>query len=459
MHFSIRKIFPILALVVFIPLNAQSREKIIPGSEGIPEYPGPQGEPDFSKPYASDRIEVAFSRGTPPEIVCQVAGEFGTSVKKRIGRLDVYLFNIPVGQTVKSLCEKIRKHPRAKWVWPDYFVTLAYTVLGPPPNDPYYTNGTTQWNVSMVQADLIWNTPGMMPWAKGLASTVIAVVDTGVYAQHEDLIAKTLTGWNVLANSTDTTDTNGHGTEVASAAGSTANNSKGIAGLAWNCMILPIKAIGPGSTDSDTANGIDYAVSLGASVINCSFGYSSMGATEAEIYFSYYGYGVVTVAGAGNNGTSLDTSPFYPASLPYVISVSGTNSSDTWAGFNYGSVLKCTAPLPVEVADIGSPSTYATWSGTSLATPQVAALVALLLSNGVPYYECVSRVAFTADKVGPNSANTFTPQPRPTPMPSTNTSAMAASTSTAPCSPWFRPSSTPPSPALAPSTCPGPPPA
>jgi subtilisin family serine protease len=363
------------------------------------------GAPASGFRFAPDRIEVAFYRGVSEEAAASAVTSLGGKIRRQIGSLGIYSVQVPAGADPENFSRRFQSDGRVRWASPDFEGTLSYTPMTIP-SDPHYQDGVTDWNASITQADTMWNDANLQPWCKGLTSTVIAIIDTGVYAGHEDLLAKTLAGWNVLLNSTDTSDTDGHGTRVASVAAAMPGNALGMAGLAWNCMILPVKVSNGGGSpiyDTDAAAGIAWAVANGANVVNCSFGFPVPGAIQAAVSDAYYNHGVVVVGAAGNAGVSLDTSPYYPASCSWVLSVSGTDSADNLWGYNYGSGLTCVAPSGVDCAGISTASSYVTGAGTSVSAPHVSALAALLLSSGVPFYECISRVACTADRVGPNS--------------------------------------------------------
>src|SRR3990170_879710 len=178
-------------------------------------------------------------------------------------------------------------------------------------------------------------------------------------------------------------DTYGHGTHVAGIAAATAGNGVGVAGVCPRCTILAVKvfADGSGSTsDFTVAQGIVWAVDHGANVVNLSLGGPGSSAVAQAAVDYAWSRGVVVVAAAGNSGSSTLS---YPAAYPNAIAVSATNSSDGLAGFSsYGSWVDLSAP------DQGILSTvpggdYASWSGTSMATPVVAGAAGLAFSAGL----------------------------------------------------------------------------
>jgi serine protease len=174
-------------------------------------------------------------------------------------------------------------------------------------------------------------------------------------------------------------DEDGHGTHVAGIIGATANNAAGIAGLARGVAILPVRVLdGNGSGwNSDIAKGIVYAADRGAAVINLSLGSTSASATVRDAVAYANSKGSVVVAAAGNSRSSGSPTS-YPAAFPNVIGVGATDSTNRVASFsNAGSYVDVAAP-GVKILSTVPATGYANLSGTSMATPYVAAAAALL---------------------------------------------------------------------------------
>lgn len=296
--------------------------------------------------------------------------------------LDVVRVRLRPGTGVAAAVAAARRVPGVSFAEPNY-VLRAYSN----PNDSYYRN---QWAPSRVQADLAWSL-----W-KGNATTILAIVDTGVNTTHPDLANKILrdgagnvVGYDYANGDSDPTDDNGHGTHCAGIAAAQSNNGAGIAGIAgWNgdsgasdtgsTKILAVKVLGADGSGSlsAVANGITYAADKGAKVISLSLGGSASTVTLSNAVAYAWSKGAIVVAAAGNDGKSTMS---YPGALPNVISVAATDSTDTLASFsNYGSWVTCAAP-GVNILSTYQDS-YAYMSGTSMATPLVAGEVALLAS-------------------------------------------------------------------------------
>ncbi|BAY75754.1 peptidase S8/S53 [Nostoc linckia NIES-25] len=259
--------------------------------------------------------------------------------------------------------------------------------------------GGNNWGADLVKAPEVW--------AQGYTGqgVVVAVVDTGVDRNHEDLRNNIWTnaneiadngidddgngyvddnyGWNFSANNNNTLDGNGHGTHVSGTIAGE-NNNYGVTGIAYNAKIMPVKVLndsGSGSYNS-IAKGIRYAVDNGADVINLSLGgrYSNRTLESAINYAS--SKGVVVVMAAGNDG---DSSPDYPARYASKsgIAVGAVDRNNNIADFSNRSgtseISYVTAP-GVNVYSTVPNNQYDTYSGTSMAAPHVAGVVALMLS-------------------------------------------------------------------------------
>lgn len=251
---------------------------------------------------------------------------------------------------------------------PDYKAEALGTA-----NDPYFTQGS-EWHLSKIQAPAAWDV------STGSSGVVVAVVDTGVLASHPDMAGKVLAGgYDFVANDTDPTDENGHGTAVAGTIAPASNNALGVAGVAWGNPILPIRVLDASGSGNYSAicNGIIYAADHGAKIINLSFGgTSSSQALQSAINYAW-GKQCVIIAAAGNSGNNV---PFYPAACSNVISVSATDSSDAHPAWsNFGSYVDVSAP-GLDVLTLYGANQYAVWSGTSFSSPVTAGVAALMAS-------------------------------------------------------------------------------
>lgn len=259
--------------------------------------------------------------------------------------------------------------------------------------------GGNNWGADLVKAPEVW--------AQGYTGkgVVVAVVDTGVDYNHEDLKNNIWTntkeivgngidddgngyvddnyGWNFSDKNNNTLDNNGHGTHVSGTIAGE-NNNYGVTGIAYNAKIMPVKVLnesGSGSYSS-ISKGIRYAVDNGANVINLSLGGASSNRTLESAIDYASSKGVIVVMAAGNNG---DSSPDYPARYASKsgIAVGAVDKNNNLADFSNRSganeISYVTAP-GVKVYSSVPNNQYGSYSGTSMAAPHVAGVVALMLS-------------------------------------------------------------------------------
>jgi serine protease len=233
-----------------------------------------------------------------------------------------------------------------------------------------------QWGLDAIGADAAWAV------TRG-AGVVVAVVDTGV-APAPDLDGRLLPGWNVLTRSEDAGDDNGHGTHVAGTVAEVGGNGLAESGVAPEASILPVKVLdstGAGS-DADVAAGIVWAADHGARIINLSLGGSQPSTVLADGVAYARTRGVLIVAAAGNDGGAVGV----PARLAGVIAVGAVDSTRVRAPFSAGGrALDLVAPgVDILQQTLDGVGGYAdrSWSGTSMASPQVAGVAALALAAG-----------------------------------------------------------------------------
>ena len=292
------------------------------------------------------------------------------------------------------------------------------------PNDPLYLSdpysGLGEWGLRIVKVDRAWDL------TRGSPDVIVATVDTGVDANHPDLVGALLAPAQTLRNAGGSgcaispVDDNSHGTHVAGIIAATANNGSGIAGVASGVKLLSIKALdctGAGSL-WDVASGITYAADHGARVVNVSIGTPDDSFTLQSAVEYAQNKGVLVVAAAGNCGTAsskcaLLNEPSYPAAYPGVLAVGATASDDRRAFFSTeAGFLSVVAPGERIVS---TTPTYATWqsargmtlnyglmSGTSQAAPFVTGLAALILSADpkLTSVQVMNRIKATADDLG-----------------------------------------------------------
>ncbi|MER7768188.1 type VII secretion-associated serine protease mycosin [Kitasatospora sp. NPDC096140] len=239
-----------------------------------------------------------------------------------------------------------------------------------------------QWALKSFEADAkVW------PVSQG-EGVIVAVVDTGVNSEHQDLTGQVLPGADFSGTQSDgRIDTDGHGTGMASLiAGHGHGAQTGVMGLAPKAKILPVKVRtsdgGPIPEQNDLAEAIRFAVDHGARVVNMSISGSSRFETQVRKAVQYaVSKDVVLVAGSGNDGS--DRGVEYPAAFPGVVAVGASDSKGVvWDGSTSGSETTLIAPgVEIYRATAKSPTSYGVANGTSDSTAYVSATAALIRSK------------------------------------------------------------------------------
>jgi thermitase len=292
---------------------------------------------------------------------------------------------IKVSGNVADAVKKFESLDSVEYAEPNITFHASYV-----PNDPDYK--TKHYAPQKVAAEQAWDT------TQSTSNVKIAVIDTGVDYYHPDLDGKVIKGADFVADDDDPIDENDHGTHVAGIAAANTNNGVGIAGLAPKASILAVRVLdadGSGSLD-DVAQGIRYAADQGAQVINLSLG-GNLGSKTLQDAVNYaWNKGSVIVAAAGNTGVAL---PSYPAYYSNVIAVAATDQNDQKASFsNFGTWVDIAAP-GVDIYSTITNNQYASYSGTSMASPVVAGVAGLLAAQGKNASQIRAALEDTADPV------------------------------------------------------------
>lgn len=247
--------------------------------------------------------------------------------------------------------------------------SVAGSSLAEVPNDPYLDE---QWALSQIQVPKLWQI------TMGNSEILVAVLDTGIDQNHEDLNDKVAIGVNFTYSPTPG-DVHGHGTHIAGIIAANSNNGLGIAGMAPESQLMNVKVADDKGRcrASAVARGIIWAVNNGASVINISVELKEPSPDLEDAVNYAWNQGVVIVAAAGNEGSQ---SPVYPAGYENCIAVAATRQDDTLAPLsNYGAWVAVAAP-GFNIYSTLPDNSYGYKTGTSFATAYVSGLAALLLS-------------------------------------------------------------------------------
>ncbi|MFZ5469150.1 MAG: S8 family peptidase [Myxococcota bacterium] len=289
------------------------------------------------------------------------------------------------------------------------FIDVGETDTGLTPNDPLYPK---QWNLRMIQMPAAWG----LSKGKGV---VVAVLDTGIaYEDYEDFKqvpdlkgVKFAKGYDFVNKDEHPNDDHGHGTHVAGTIAQATNNKEGVAGVAYEAALMPVKVLnhfGSG-TSADIADAIRWAADHGAQVINMSLG----GGGRSEVMEGAVTYarkkGAVVVCAAGNSGVGRVE---YPAAYPGSVAVAAVGADGKRAPYSsFGKELDIAAPggnkrqgeengVLQNTIDPKDParSIYAYYQGTSMATPHVAGVAALLFAAGAKSPDEVEKALFVSAK-------------------------------------------------------------
>lgn len=338
----------------------------------------------------SDRAQIYSVNGEARLVIKRRAGVgiqglqvSGVRSVRSVSGLGVQIASVRLANLDAAL-SALRSDPTVVYAEPSYRVkayglpTTGFKGLGINVNDPMYGQ---QYAPQLVNAPEAWSV------TRG-AGVTVAVIDTGVDGTHPEFRGRMVEGYNATNRSGNAKDDNGHGTHVAGIVAAAANNGAGMVGIAPEAKVMPIKVLaadGSGS-DAEVADGIVWAADHGAQVINMSLG----GPGESQVLADAVAYalkkGVPVIAAMGNDGTNEKS---YPAGYPGVLAVGATDAKDAAADFSqWGDWISVSAPgvqilstfptYKCTLNEYGFPQDYAVLDGTSMATPAVAGLAALV---------------------------------------------------------------------------------
>lgn len=359
----------------------------------------------------ADSVLVRFRAGVSAAARRAVLGTRGT-VEGAVGRTG--LVRVRTAGAPEAAAAALRADPAVAAAAPNYRRRLAFT-----PDD-------TRYAIHQAGALGALRLPAAWDIERDAADQTVAVVDTGVAADHPELAGRVVAGCNTVGAGRDvdtcaaasTADEDpvayvggGHGTMVAGIVGAATHNGAGVAGVTAAAKIMPIKVFGPdpdfpdelGASDADIIEGVQWAADHGATVINLSLGGGAPGLLGEAMSYAV-GKGAVVVAAAGNTG---DEWAQYPAAFPDVLAVAATDNAARLTEFStHGDWVDVAAP-GFRIHSTFPGGGYESWSGTSFSAPLVAGVAALVRARGHDAAQTLARLRATARDAGPRGVDPF----------------------------------------------------
>jgi thermitase len=352
-----------------------------------PEQTGsPASSPPGSGEFVPGEVLVKFKSDAHPARIRMALSAENAHPVGEMPALGVQRLSVPEGQEL-AIIVALRHHPLVEYAEPNYIIHAVGT-----PNDPEFWQ---QWGLTKIGAPQAWDV------TTGSSDIIIAIVDSGIDLDHPDLNGKIIWGYDYVNEDWVPDDDYGHGTHVAGIAAAWTNNGQGVAGVSWGARLMALKVLDTGGNGSyaNTASAVIYAADHGAKIINLSLGGPDPSSVLEEAVEYAYNAGCVVVAATGSSGGAT---VMYPAKYAEAFAVAGTDSSDVWAWFsNYGPEVDVAAPgVSIYSTYLGGGYTY--MGGTSMATPHVAGLAALIWSACPDYTngQIESQIETTAVDLG-----------------------------------------------------------
>ncbi len=354
------------------------------------------------KNYIQGEVIVKFKSGIHLSEIQSLQSNLGASVLQSTTISDAQLWQLN-GLSVEEAIATYGTNPLIEYIQPNYNIFLNATI----PNDP---NVNELWGLNNIgqaggtpDADI--DAPEAWDIQTG-NNVVVGVIDTGVDYTHPDLVNNMWTnqvelngspgvdddgngyvddihGYDFVNNDGNPMDDNGHGTHVSGTIAAEGNNGIGVSGVSWSSKIMALKFLGANGSGTlfNAIKAIEYATMMGAKITNNSW---SGGGYSQALYDAIAAAGTagqLFIAAAGNSSNNNDLNPSYPASynLDNIISVAATDRYDQLAGFSsYGATSVDLAAPGVSIYSTVPGGGYASYSGTSMATPHVTGVASLI---------------------------------------------------------------------------------
>lgn len=423
-------IFIHLALALVLILVAAFAGQLNRWRKDWKAHLGPVPATDKKRPATAEEMALSETRnfGRPEVLVRFKSGVTQETIERltalRHDRVEDRIENVAGLEAIDDLdnadaatiVSEYSQLPEVEYAEPNYDIEIdvaAGPLVPVLPHDPQFTD---QWALANsgqrggkqgadISATLAWAT------TTGSDKVVVAVLDSGVDYNHEDLEGNMWkrpasmapyhdeelgtiddeNGFSAIDSIRDPMDENGHGTHCAGIIGAEGENNLGIAGVNWKVQIMPLKFMNAGGfgTTKDAIEAINYVIDrkkagVNVRIISASWGSTQKSRALEDVIRKAYENDILFVAAAGNATANNDRVPHYPSSynVPNVVSVAALDRQDQLASFsNYGVKSVAVAAPGVDILSTWLGNGYEEKSGTSMATPVVAGVAALVLAE------------------------------------------------------------------------------
>ncbi|HET9712772.1 MAG TPA: S8 family peptidase [Pyrinomonadaceae bacterium] len=367
----------------------------------------------FGRPEVLVKFKSGVSRATIESLTSRFNDRIEDNIENVAGLESIDDLDNADASTVAA---QYRAIPEVEYAEPNYDIELDEVdnpLVPILPHDPQFNDQWALANSGQRGGKKGADISATLAWAKttGSEDVVVAVLDSGVDYTHEDLAGNMwvrpsemdpyhdeelgtvddLNGYNAIDGASDPMDENGHGTHCAGIIGAEGENDLGIAGVNWKVQIMPLKFMNAGGfgTTKDAIEAINYVIDrkkagVNVRIISASWGSTQKSRALEDVIRKAYENDILFVAAAGNASTNNDRSPHYPSSydVPNVLSVAALDRHDQLASFsNYGAKSVAIAAPGVEILSTWLGNQYEEKSGTSMATPVISGVAALILAE------------------------------------------------------------------------------